>query len=134
MQGPRRVIFFDGACATCNRSLTFLAARLQRDTEFAFVALESPLAEAMLSGQAGITGRDAVIYMDDSEVLQGAAAIERALSFIPRWRVLGQLLALLPDAVTEAAYDAFASQRHRWNQRLKVCEIPSAQLQARLLT
>lgn len=127
------MLFFDGECATCNRSLTFLAARLPRDTELAFVALDSPLATALLAGKTAITVRDAVIYMDDCEVLQGAAALERVLSFIPRWRVLGQLLAVLPDALTEAAYDAFASQRHRWNQRLKVCEIPSAQLQARLL-
>ncbi len=131
--GLRRVILFDGDCATCNRALNFIAPRLPKNLALSFVPLESALASALLSDSAHDLDRDAIVYLDDAELLQGAAAIERVLSFIPRWRVVGQLLAVLPDVLAELAYDVFAANRYRWNRQLRTCDVPSAQLAARLV-
>ncbi|MDO8733158.1 MAG: DUF393 domain-containing protein [Actinomycetota bacterium] len=133
IHGLRRVILFDGDCLTCNRVLTFIAARLPHEIELAFVPLESTLTTELLVFHPKLRERDAVIYLDDYALLHGAAAVERVLSFIPRWRIAGQVLAVLPNALAESAYDVFASNRYRWNKRLTACEIPSAQLSARLV-
>ncbi len=133
-QGLRRVIFFDDDCATCNRALAFLAVRLPNELELAFVPINSNLARSLLADRPRGLERDALVYLDDVEFLQGAGAIKRVLSFVPRWRVAGRLLDVLPDGATEFAYDVFAKNRHRLNGHLKSCELPSARLAARLQT
>ena len=134
IQGLRRVVLFDGQCATCNRALTFIAPRLPGDFDLSFVALESPLAASLLAQRPLDHDRDSLVYLDDAELLQGAAAVKRVLSYLPRWRVVGRMLEALPDSWTESAYDVFAEQRSRWNTRFTLCEVPSAQLAARLLS
>ncbi len=132
MPGRSRVIFFDGDCVTCNRALGFVAERLPEELEMSFIPLESELAESLLCGHDPIRIRDALIYLDEVELLQGAAAVKKVLSFMPRWRQVGKALDVLPDALVENAYDAFAAKRYLLNKRLTVCEIPSKKLTARL--
>ncbi len=134
MQGLRRVILFDGECATCSRALSFIAPRLPSDVDMSFVALNSPLGEALLADRTRLHQRDSLVYLDEAELLQGAAAVERVLSYIPRWSMAGRLLALLPDALTESAYDLFAANRYRLNTRITACQAPSAALASRLVT
>ncbi|MDP2013082.1 MAG: DUF393 domain-containing protein [Actinomycetota bacterium] len=133
IQGLRRAILFDGDCATCHRALNFIALRLPTALELSFVPLDSDLAKSLLSGRPHNPHRDSLVYLDAAELLQGAAAVKRVLSLIPRWRVVGKLLEVLPDALTESAYDVFAANRYRWNRRLAVCELPDARLAARLV-
>lgn len=133
IQGLRGVILFDGECATCNRALNFIAMRLPMSLELSFVPLDSELSKSLLAGRPHNPGRDSLVYLDGVELLQGAAAVKRVLSLIPRWRVVGQLLELLPESWTESAYDVFAANRYRWNGQLAVCELPDAQLAARLI-
>jgi predicted DCC family thiol-disulfide oxidoreductase YuxK len=97
------------------------------------VPIDSPLAIILLGEHQKVSERDALIYWDEDSLLQGAAAVERVLSLMPRWRVLGSLLALLPERFTEASYDLFASNRYRWNERLTECKIPDPQMAERLL-
>ena len=133
IQGLRRVVLFDGDCATCNRALGFVSRRLPDDVELSFVALDSSLAQLLLEGRPREQGRDSLVYLDDAELLQGAAAVTRILSFLPRWKEAGRMLQALPSTWTESGYDLFARNRYRLNRRMSRCEVPSAQLAARLI-
>lgn len=123
---------FDAECATCNRALMFMASRLPRDCELSFVRAGSQCAEALLADRPHKRERDSLVYLDDTELLQGGAAVLRALSLIPRWRIVGKVLELLPDSFVESAYDNFAANRYRWNRGPNACPAPSAQLAERL--
>ena len=134
MQALRRVVLFDGECATCNRALSFIARHLPDGVELSFVPLRTPLAEAMLAGTHCDRSRDALVYLDERELLQGAAAVKRILALMPRWRVLGRLLDAMPDSITESAYDLIAANRHRFSSNRKDCPVPGPRLAARLVS
>jgi len=125
------VLLYDGACASCNRALRFLDARLPESTALVFMPLSSPSARELLREQAGLQARDALVLVTGDRVAQGAAAVRELLALLPHWRWLGSLLAAMPDALTEGAYDLFAANRHRWNRHLTSCELGSPRMAGR---
>jgi len=125
---PSRVLLYDGACASCNRALRLLDARLPASTPLVFMPLSSPRARLLLQETPGVQDRDALVLVGDAGVTQGAAAVRELLRLLPRWRWLGSLLEVMPDVVTEGAYDLFAANRHRWNRHLTNCELGSSRM------
>ena len=128
------MILFDGDCAMCNRALSFIAPRIPREVDLSFAPINSVLGKTLLAGRARVQQRDALVYLDVDELLQGAAAVQRVLSFMPGWRIAARVLAVLPDVLTESAYDLVAAHRYRLNRRLTACDLPSAALAARLVS
>ena len=134
---PPAVIFYDGVCGFCDRTVRFV---LRRDPEgrFRFAPLQSAYAAAALARH----GRDAgdldsvALLLDpdtDRERLlarsDAVVAILQGLGGV--WR-LAALVRWLPRRLRDAAYDAFAKRRYRWFGRFDQCPIPSPELRARL--
>ena len=131
------VIFYDGVCVFCNRTVRFV---LQRDPQgrFRFAPLQSEYAAAVLARH----GRDASDLDTVGLLLDADSAGERLLvrsdALLEIFRRLGggwSLLAglrLLPRPLRDVAYTAFARRRYRWFGRFDACPMPSPALRARL--
>jgi predicted DCC family thiol-disulfide oxidoreductase YuxK len=136
-QLPARVIFFDGVCGFCDRTVRLL---LDRDTA-------GRLHYAMLQGETARVLResypeafpgdlDTMVYLDNTGDQprfllrsQASFAIAREVGSLRRWAWLSRLPPWLP----ELAYRVFAALRYRLFGKLDSCRIPSPNERARFL-
>ena len=134
---PPAVIFYDGVCGLCDRTVRFV---LRRDHagRFRFATLQSDYAAAALARHGrDATDLDSVCLLLDPDgpgerllaksdavlaILDGLGGVWR-LAAAARW---------LPRGWRDAAYDALARRRYRWFGRFDQCPIPSPELRARL--
>jgi predicted DCC family thiol-disulfide oxidoreductase YuxK len=132
---PARLVLYDGVCGFCNGSVRWLAAR-DREARLHYAPLQGEIAAALRARHPEIpTELETIVFVEDGErVSMASAAVFRVLRELsPPWRWLATLRGLLPRAIWDAAYRAFARRRYRWFGRLDACPIPPPALRARIL-
>jgi len=130
----RRIVFFDGNCLLCSRTVRWLAARDAR-RRLAFATLQGETARAHGLGKyADISGSVAVIRDggDGTVFLRSDACLEIAASLGGIWKIclVGRLV---PRVLRDGIYRLIARNRRRWQQGTSVCEMPGDDLRGRLL-
>jgi predicted DCC family thiol-disulfide oxidoreductase YuxK len=126
------VLFFDGECGLCNRSVRWLSARDRRRV-LHFAPLQGRIAAqklVVLPGDykewaAALWDADGIHY--ESDAMLGAVAHLGGL-----WR-LARLLLIIPKAIRNGVYRFVARNRIRWFGRVDSCALLSAEDRARLL-
>lgn len=128
----RRVVFFDGVCGLCDRSVRFLIARdHERILRYAPLQGETAAAEPALSAlrRGGGPELESVLYVrgagDAAEVFarsDAALAILHDLGGI--WRVLSWAR-WIPRPIRDWVYNFVARNRYRWFGRFDSCRLPS---------
>ena len=127
-------VFYDGDCGFCHRSVRFLAEH-DRAGAFRFAPLGgSTFLGLVPEAQRASLPDTLVIHTADGRVLvQSAAALHCLRRLGGGFRVLARLGALVPRALLDAGYAAFARNRQRWFARPQhACPIPPGPLRARL--
>jgi predicted DCC family thiol-disulfide oxidoreductase YuxK len=128
------VIFYDGVCGLCDRTVRFVLAHDPSGAHFRFAALQSDYAAATLAAH----GRDArdldtVCLLDGERLYVKSDAVLAILIRIGGpWR-LAAVVRLLPRAVRDAAYAWVARHRYRWFGRFGQCAVPPAELRQRFV-
>jgi predicted DCC family thiol-disulfide oxidoreductase YuxK len=140
LDGLHPVVFYDGVCGLCNRTVQFILTRDRRE-EFRFAPLQGPLANRILRAH-GIDPSDLdTIYVavncDQSSKERLLARSDAAL-FVLRelggiWRVGAWFLRSLPRRVRDWGYNVIARNRYRIFGRYETCPIPSESTRARFL-
>lgn len=130
----RRVVFFDGDCAFCSRSIRLLA-RLDRHDRLRFSPLQGPLAgeKGLCRYASEADGSMVVLRESDGRVLthsDGVLEVARALGF--PW-ALGSILAALPLWLRDSAYKWIARNRYRWFGKADACQLPTEDVVRRLI-
>jgi len=128
------VIFYDGVCGLCDRTVRFVLAR-DSARRFRFAALQSDYAAAALAAH----GRDArdldTVCVLDGERLHIKS--DAVLAILERlggvWR-LASLARLLPRALRDLGYDWVVRNRYRWFGRFDQCALPPPELRDRFLS
>jgi len=116
------ILFYDGSCGFCARSVQFLLRRegSRHDVHF-----------ASLQGAAGL-GTDSMVWRDGNRVsVRSDAVIEAAKYLGGGWAVLGRAAACVPRPLRDALYRLIASHRHRLGG--PVCVIPTPEQRVRFL-
>jgi predicted DCC family thiol-disulfide oxidoreductase YuxK len=127
------VVLFDGTCAFCERSVVFMANRDPKGY-LRFGASQSPRAEALLA-QHGVTRAAArsIILIEDGRVfLRSTASLRIAARLAFPWSLLRVLL-FVPAPLRDAVYRGIAAIRRRVAGPSNACEIPPAEIRARLI-
>jgi predicted DCC family thiol-disulfide oxidoreductase YuxK len=134
----RPVVFFDGDCGLCERSVQFLLAR-DPDGALSFAPLQGAFARRLLPDawrDVG-PGGTVVLYEPDAggRCTRRSEAILRALRYLPSpWGWLGALAAarpLLP--LFDAAYRFVVRRRIRWFGYADRCRLPDPSLRSRFI-
>ncbi len=141
--GPRRaatgrsVVFFDGLCALCNRSMKLLI-----DEDRARVLVFAPLQGETFKGFRGTTtlkqGLDSIVYVrglgsDQASVFVRSGAVLQALRDVGGfWRVVSWLR-VIPPPLRDRVYDLIAAHRYKWFGKYDACRLPTPQDARQLL-
>ncbi|MEP7118144.1 MAG: DCC1-like thiol-disulfide oxidoreductase family protein [Acidobacteriota bacterium] len=127
------VVLFDGSCAFCERSVTFIASR-DPAGYFRFGASQTPAAQALLA-TFGAT-RDStrsIVLIENGQLHCKSSAVLRIARRLPApWSWAAALLAV-PRPARDAVYGVVAAVRHRIAGRSNACEIPPPEIRERLI-
>ena len=140
LDGLLPIVFYDGVCGLCNRTVQFILKRDRRGV-FRFAPLQGALACRVLRAH-GIDPSDLdTIYVAvkcDQSSKERLLARSDAAVFVLRelggvWRVGAAVLGMLPRSVRDWGYRLIARNRYRIFGRHETCPIPSESVRARFL-
>ena len=131
MSLPPAIVFYDGACAFCQRSVQFVL-RHERAPLFSFAPLQSKLAARRLAAQglAISSAPDGVIVLFEGKIfLRSDATLQIARHLRWPWRAL-----IFPRGLRDAAYDFLAVRRHKILPSNPTCLLPTEAQRVRFLS
>ncbi len=103
------ILFFDGDCALCNRSVLFILKH-ERAASMNFASLQSDFA---LSYFRDVDLPDSLVFAESDQVFVKSKAVFKLLKHLKGWPTLFQVFSFLPTAFLDVIYDFVA--RHRKN-------------------
>lgn len=130
---PGGIVLFDGTCAFCERAVIFIAAR-DPQAYFRFGASQTPAAAALLApyGVSRETARSIILIEDGQVYLRSTASLRIAARLTPPWS-WARIFLGVPVPLRDAVYRVVAAIRHRIAGKSNACEIPPAEIRARLI-
>ena len=123
------IVLIDGDCALCVGLVEWLGKRIPSDKlnpeHIMFVPGESDWGTELLA-EAGVTGYESVVVVNDGRVLQEGDAVLALAEVLPtRWKVLAAVGKVVPRPLRNALYRWVARNRISWFGRKEVCAIDS---------
>lgn len=127
------VLFFDGECGFCSRSVRNIA-RLSRHAPLDFASLQGHLAASHGFCDYARKGGGSMVLLRESDgrfFTESDALIALCGVLGGFWRVL-RIAAILPRPLRDGAYRWFARNRYRFLGRADACALPDPDLAKRL--
>lgn len=127
------IVLFDGTCAFCERSVTFIATR-DPAGYFRFGASQTPAAQALLAefGETRESTRS-IILIEGGQLYRKSTAVLRIARRLPLPWSLAAVALVVPRPLRDGAYAVVAAVRHRLAGRSNACEIPPPEIRERLI-
>ena len=117
------VIFFDGLCVLCNKSVSFLI-KIDKKKVLKYSSLQGDYAKEVLDSE-DIDSASSVIFLDDGVSYKKAdAAIHILIKLGGVYKALGVTLNLLPTFFINWFYDLVAKNRYSIFGKKDSCPIP----------
>lgn len=136
---PTNVVFFDGVCGLCNRSVDFILSRDRRGA-IRFAPLQGDTAKRVLSANCRAPSVktqsfDTIVWLDSAsrEFVRSAAAVRILWRLSGVWWLIGWLLWLIPRPLRDVGYRLVAANRYRWFGKKEKCRFPSPAERERFL-
>lgn len=128
-----KIIFFDGECNLCNRSVQFI---IKRDSKgvFKFASQASEIGEKLIK-QYRIPGQiDSIILVDENRIyLESDAVLRICKDLDGLWKLLSIFL-IIPKRIRNMIYQVVAKNRHKWfSNNESSCMLPSPDMKKRFL-
>jgi predicted DCC family thiol-disulfide oxidoreductase YuxK len=123
MSATPTIVYFDGVCGFCNRTVDRLL-RLDRESRLRFAPLQGETARANLAAE-DVANLDSLVVTQNGRTYKRSAAAVRVL-----WemgglsQVLGWLLWLIPLPIRDLGYRLIARVRYRLFGKLESCRLP----------
>lgn len=128
------LLFYDGQCGLCHRAVKFVLKHDRTGNAFRFAPLQGETFRARVaaSRRAGLPDSIVVLTREGELLVRSEAFLHILRRISGGWKVLGDVLGLIPRAVRDAAYDFVARIRYRvFGRRDEVCPVAAPELRAR---
>ena len=130
------ILFFDGACGLCHRSVRFVLAEDRDPETLAFAPLQGETFAPHRTPRAHDDLPDSVVLLEpDKTLLVRSAAVLRMLARIGGyWRLIGAVASALPRRLLDSLYDGIARVRHKVFPRpSEACPLLPPEVRSRFL-
>lgn len=128
------IVFYDGGCGLCDRSVQFLLARDKGQT-LKFAPLQGSTAQQRADLPAEMRS---VVFVTQpgtphEQIYFRSEAALRLLDHVGGgWRLVSWLR-IIPPSIRDGVYNAIAKRRYRWFGKIDTCRIPAPEVRARFL-
>lgn len=141
-EGGSPILLYDGVCGLCNRIVQFVLKKDRKGT-IRFASLQSSFAGQVLARHGShAADLDTVYLLLNFDARDGSKEVllsrsDAVLSLMKHlggiWRLLAQILGLLPRPVRDWSYRQVARNRYRIFGQYETCPLPSESTQSRFL-
>ena len=131
-EAARCILFFDGVCGLCNKSVDFVLAR-DVEGHFQFAPLQGETARQLLSPSDASDLSSMVLLIEGRTYRQSSAAVRILWQLSFGWQLLGTLLWLIPLPIRNLGYRLIACNRYRFFGRHETCRMPTPAERSRFL-
>jgi predicted DCC family thiol-disulfide oxidoreductase YuxK len=128
------MVFYDGACGLCHRTVRFAIARDRDGSRFRFAALGGATFRRLVPETARAGLPDSIVVLTpDGQLLTRSTAIVHILKRIGgTWHLPAELLSLIPRSIRDLGYNGIARVRHRlFAKPTDVCPVTPPGLRTR---
>ena len=133
---PNNIVFYDGYCVLCSRSIDFILSRDSLAT-FRFASLQSDFAQRILPELGypvvNIQNLSNIVYLSSNDIKIKSDAILSILWDLGGIYKVSRLVYCLPRVVRDFGYDRLARLRYRIFGKRDSCRIPTLQEKTRFL-
>ena len=130
------IVFYDGYCVLCSRSVDFILSRDSRTT-FRFASLQSDFSKNILTKSgypiAHIQNLNNVVYLQNEVLKIKSDAVLSILWELGGIYKLSFLAYIFPRVMRDFAYDSIAKLRYRIFGKRDTCRVPTPQEMSRFL-
>ena len=125
------IVYFDGVCGLCNRSVGLLL-RHDRRRVLRFAPLQGDTAHERL-GLTADGDPDSIVLEDAGRLWHRSDAALRIAAHLGGWWRCFAVLRVIPRPLRDALYDVVARRRYRWFGRKETCRLPTPEERERFL-
>lgn len=130
---PPIVLFFDGVCGLCNRSVDLLF-RIDTRGIVRVAALQSDYAARVLPQALVDAPSSLVVRMATGQILTKTRAVRAILMAVGGpWRLVAGVIWLVPRPIADWLYDVIAANRYTWFGKKETCRLPTPEERARFI-
>jgi len=121
-----RIVFFDGICVLCNKSVDFLIKN-DKKKRLKYATTQSEAADYLLSNeQLQPAIPESIIYYENGDIYVKSTAILKIFKELRQpWPVFSYLI-IIPRPIRDGMYDLIARYRYRWFGKMQHCRLPDA--------
>lgn len=128
----RAIVFFDGVCGLCNRTVNFLMARDRRGV-LKFAPLQGKTA-GQLVPESVRQDLNTFVFSDRGTLYYRSTAMARILMRLGGgWKIVGLLMWIIPAPLRNLGYRGVAKVRYRLFGKTESCRMPAPEERARFL-
>jgi predicted DCC family thiol-disulfide oxidoreductase YuxK len=130
------IIFFDGVCGLCNRTVDFVL-REDRERNFLFSPLQGETFRRISRNYPEKLKVNSIFVLrnipEGEELLERSDAVLAILAELPRFRWLARLGQICPAPIRDFLYRMVAATRYPIWGRRDSCRLPTSEERARFL-
>lgn len=127
-------IFYDGHCGLCHRAVKFTLKHDRSGTAFRFAPLQGETIKSLLAPEqrANLPDSFVVLTRDGTLLMRSNASLYVMQRLGGAWRLLANILGLIPRTLRDVVYDFVARVRYRvFGRQNDLCPIVPPALRAR---
>ena len=129
----QKIVFFDGVCTLCNRSVNFLMKQ-DKTGVLKFVSLQSDFANTKLPKKLlTLEGLDTLVYFDGNRFYTKSTAVLQLCKLLGGVFYIFLIGYLLPRFIRDGLYGFVANSRYRWFGKKDQCMVPTKAQKERFL-
>ena len=128
----KKIIFYDGLCAMCNRFIRILIT-LDKKEKFLLAPLQGKNGKILQKiFSKDLKGIDSVIFYN-KKVYTKSSAVINILSELGGTCKLAYIFNIIPSFISDSIYDYIARNRFQWFGKLDKCPMPEKKNISRFL-
>lgn len=128
----KKIIFYDGLCAMCNRFIRILIT-LDKKEKFLLAPLQGKNGKILKEKfSKELKGIDSVIFYN-KKVYTKSSAVINILSELGGIYKLAYIFNIIPSFISDSIYDYIARNRFQWFGKLDKCPMPEKKNISRFL-
>jgi predicted DCC family thiol-disulfide oxidoreductase YuxK len=125
---PNHIIFFDGICNLCNRSVIFIINRDKKNI-FSFAALQWPISKEVLGNKFPENSNfNSIIYYENGEIHTLSTAVLRILKKLPFPYSILYYHIIIPKFIRDSIYKYISRKRYYFFGKMNRCMIPHKEI------
>lgn len=128
----KTILFFDGNCGLCNRSVKFVL-RKEKNKTLLFSALQSEFADNTLPPYNLKESLDSMVLLENGKIYLQSSAALRVTKYLKGLWPLMMVFIIVPPFIRNGVYNYIAKNRITWFGTADYCEMMTPELKNRFI-